>query len=71
MSPSRRMRRKLQRTAHGMAELARREKRDEEKARRIIAERERLGLTEEKYNALPPAAKNHILALEERLRRTG
>ena len=71
MSPSRRTRRKLMRTAHGRAELARREKREEEKARRIIAERERLGLSEEKYDALPDAVKSHLLALEERLRLTG
>jgi hypothetical protein len=69
MSPSRRTRRKLMRTHHGRAELARREKRDEERARRIVAERERLGLSPDVYDKLPAAAKAEILRLEKKIRR--
>jgi len=45
------------RTAHGRAELARREKRNEQRGRRVIAERKRLGLSEEEYEKLPPPPK--------------
>jgi hypothetical protein len=57
------------RTAAGRAELARRDKRGEERGRRVVEERCRLGLSEQVYDRLPEKAKQRILELEARMGR--
>jgi hypothetical protein len=49
--------------------LARRERENEARGRKLIEERKKAGLSPECYNSLPAAAKAHILALEKQVER--